>query len=131
MKAESWIFWSLAIFFAVVTPVYWLSAGELIGTTALLLALAFSLMLGAFMQIQANRIDPRAEDRKDAEIAEGAGELGFFPPSSIWPFWSAAAITVISLGPVFGWWLSLIGIGLGIWAVTGWTYQYYRGEFQH
>ena len=37
-------------------------------------------------------MDPRPEDRKDGEIADGAGELGFFPPYSWWPLWCALTL---------------------------------------
>ncbi len=40
-------------------------------------------------------------------------------------------VTVMLLGPVFGWWITLLGVGMGIWSITGWTYQYYRDEYQH
>lgn len=131
MKGERMIFASVAIFFVVVAPIYWFVSGEIIGTVALLLTLAFCAMLAVYFTIQSRKIDPRPEDRKDAEIVEGAGELGFFPSSSIWPFWAGLTITVMSLGPVFGWWLTLLGVGMGIWSVTGWAYQYYRGDYQH
>ena len=131
MKAERLVFGLIAAFFVVVAPVYWFMSGEIIGTVVLLLTLAFAGMLAAYFALQVRRIDPRPEDRKDGEIVEGAGEVGFFPSRSLWPFWSALAVTIIALGPVFGWWLSLLGAGFGIWAVAGWTYQYYRGEYQH
>ena len=57
--------------------------------------------------------------------------MGFFPSRSIWPFWAALTVTVMLLGPVFGWWITLLGVGMGIWSITGWTYQYYRDEYQH
>ncbi len=53
-------------------------------------------------------MDARPEDRKDGEIAEGAGELGFFPPYSWWPLWCAGArcgIIVVSPSAVLAWWL--------------------------
>lgn len=131
MKAERWIFVLIALFFVVVAPIYWFMSREIVGTVALLLTLAFFAMVGAYLWIQSRKIDPRPEDRKDAEIVEGAGEVGFFPSSSIWPFWTALTVTIMALGPVFGWWLTLLGIGMGIWALTGWTYQYYRDEYSH
>ncbi len=131
MKAERLIFGVILLFFAVVAPVYWFTSHEIIGTVALLLTVAFSGMLTVFFTIQSRKIDPRPEDRKDAEIIEGAGEVGFFPSKSIWPFWCALTVMLMALGPVFGWWLTLIGVGVGIWAVAGWTYQYYRHEYQH
>ncbi len=131
MKAERWIFTLIALFFVVVAPIYWFMSGEIIGTVALLLTLAFCGMLAVYLTIQSRKIDPRPEDRKDAEIGEGAGELGFFPGRSIWPFWTALTVTVMALGPVFGWWLTLLGAGVGVWALTGWVYQYYRDDYQH
>ncbi len=131
MNAERWIFGMVAIFFVVVAPTYWFVTHEVIGTVALLLTLAFFGLITAFFTIQSRKIDPRPEDRKDGEIIEGAGEVGFFPSSSIWPFWTALTVMTMALGPIFGWWITLLGVGLGIWSVTGWTYQYYRREYQH
>jgi hypothetical protein len=35
------------------------------------------------------------------------------------------------LGVVIGWWLVIIGAGLGVVALTGWVFEYYRGEHAH
>jgi len=131
VKVESWVFAVVAIFMAIVGPIYWFMSREVIGTVALALTFAFTAMMTAFLWIQSRKMDLRAEDRKDADIIEGAGELGFFPPASIWPFWSAMVVTIMALGPVFGWWLTIVGAALGVWAVTGWCYEYYRGDYQH
>ncbi len=131
MKVESWIFIFIGVFLGVVTTVYWFTAHEIIGTMALLLSTVFAAMVAVYFVIQSRKMDARLEDRKDADIIEGAGELGFFPPSSIWPFWCAVVLSVMALGPVFGWWLSLLGGAFGIWALTGWAYEYYRGHYQH
>lgn len=131
MKAERLIFGLIAAFFVVVTPIYYLMSREIIGTVALLLTFALCGMLTVYFAITARKIDLRPEDRNDGEILEGAGEVGFFPSRSIWPFWCGLTVTVMALGPVFGWWLTLVGVGMGIWAVSGWTYQYYRHDYQH
>jgi len=131
VKAERWIFVFLSIFFLVVVPIYWFMSREVIGTFALLMTFALCAMLAVYLSIQSNKLDARPEDRKDGEIIEGAGEMGFFPSRSIWPFWAALTVTVMLLGPVFGWWITLLGVGMGIWSITGWTYQYYRDEYQH
>ncbi|WP_028708143.1 cytochrome c oxidase subunit 4 [Propionicicella superfundia] len=131
MKAEGWIFGVLALFFVIVTPLYWVITHETIGLVVLLLTAALTIMITAYLFITARNMDPRPEDRTDGEIVEGAGELGFFPPSSIWPFWSALTVSIAALGPVFGWWLTLLGFGLGIWALCGWVYQFYVGEYSH
>ena len=131
MKAETWIFVGVAIFFALVPPVYWFMSEDPTGTTALLLSFFLVLMIAAYLGLIARRIDPRPEDKKEGEIAEGAGELGFFPPQSIWPLYCAVAFCGVVLGPVFGWWLMILGFAFGSIAITGLVYEYYRGDHAH
>ena len=65
-------------------------------------------------------MDPRPEDRKDAEIADGAGELGFFPPYSWWPLWCGVGPRRLVFGIALGaWWLFIIGVVLGALALCG------------
>lgn len=131
MKTEAWIFAVLAAFFAIVAPAYWFLTHEIIGLVALALTAMLTLMITVYLFITARHMDPRPEDRADGEIVDGAGPLGFFPPSSIWPFWTALTVSIAVLGPIFGWWLTLLGLGMGIWALTGWVFQYYVGEYRH
>ena len=132
MKTEWKIFAPIAAFFVLVAVLYgyFTKLSEPIGIVALLLASVTCGMIAVYLAITSRKID-RPEDRADGEIAEGAGELGFFPASSIWPFWTALTLAVIVLGPVFGWWISLLGLGMGIWSLTGWVYEYYRGDYKH
>ena len=44
-----------------------------------------ALIIGTFFRFIARRLDTRPEDYDDAEVADGAGELGFFSPHSWWP----------------------------------------------
>lgn len=131
MKAEKWVFVFVGAFFTIVAPIYWFSAHEVAGALALLLAGVLGWVICAYLAITARHIDARYEDDPNGEIADGAGELGFFPPHSIWPFWAALCLSIMVLGPVFGWWLTLLGAGIGIWALTGWVFEYYRGEYRH
>ncbi|MVA77367.1 cytochrome c oxidase subunit 4 [Auraticoccus sp. F435] len=131
MLAELRIFVMLEMFFLVVTPVYWMLSHEITGSVALVLTFGLSTMLMAYLLIGALRHDPRPEDRLEADIVEGAGELGFFPPRSIWPVVCAVMAAVTLLGPVFGWWLTLLGIAGSLWAISGWVYQYYKGDYAH
>ncbi|MBV9831970.1 MAG: cytochrome c oxidase subunit 4, partial [Marmoricola sp.] len=73
----------------------------------------------------------RPEDRNDAEIADGAGELGFFPPYSWWPFWCGLCLASMALGVAVGWWLFIIGGVLGVIALCGLIFEYYRGAHAH
>ena len=140
MKAEAWIFAGCAIFFLLVTPAYWLvtdasdltGGGDWTGTSALAMTFLLVLMMTIFLGFHAQKMDPRPEDRKDAEIADGAGELGFFPPYSWWPLWCALALGAAVYGvAMLAWWLVIIGFALGAVALSGWIYEYYRGEHAH
>jgi hypothetical protein len=85
-----------------------------------------------YLGFHASKMDPRPEDRADGEIADGAGELGFFPPHSWWPLWAAATLALSVYGIAMAtWWLFIIGVGLGVLALCGWIYEYYVGEHAH
>ena len=131
MKAEAWIFGFNAAFFALVTPTYWFLSEDPTGTAALVMSTLLAALVTVYLGFHANKMDPRPEDRNEAEIVEGAGELGFFPPYSWWPLWCALTLAVIVLGVVFGWWLFIIGLGLGSIALIGWVFEFYRGEHAH
>jgi hypothetical protein len=131
MKIEAWVFGINAIFFALVTPSYWLFTEEITGTSALAMTTLLALLVTFYLGFHAKKMDARPEDLKDAEIMDGAGELGFFPPYSWWPLWCALALATCVLGVVFGWWLFIIGVGAGSIALNGWVFEYYRGEYAH
>jgi hypothetical protein len=132
VKIEAWIFAISTAFFVVVSPAYWLIAGDWTGTSALVMTTLLMAMVTLYLGFHASKMEPRPEDRKDAEIADGAGELGFFPPYSWWPLWCGAALAVITYAVALGaWWLLIIGVGLGALALSGWVFEYYRGEHAH
>ncbi len=103
---------------------------EVVGTTALILSGGLCLIMGSYFAFVARRIDLRPEDRTDADIAEGAGELGFFSPGSYWPITLAASAAFAGLGLVFlEWWLVAVGIVAVLFAVGGLLFEYYtRGH---
>jgi hypothetical protein len=132
VKTEAWIFALTTGFFLVVSPVYWLLSGDWTGTSALVMTTLLAAMVTLYLGFHAVKMEPRPEDRRDAEISDGAGELGFFPPYSWWPLWCAAALAVIVYGTAMGaWWLVIIGFGLGALALSGFVFEYYRGEHAH
>ena len=137
MRVEAWIFGSLTIFFALVTPAYWLitmnasGTPEITGTAALILTFFLSLMISGYFALIARRIDPRPEDKKEGEIAEGAGELGFFAPHSKWPLFVSMTFVLVALAPIFGWWLAILGFGFGALTLSGLVYEFYRGDHAH
>ncbi|MGL5808573.1 MAG: cytochrome c oxidase subunit 4 [Nocardioides sp.] len=132
MRVEAWIFGITAIFVAVVTPAYWLLAEDWTGTSALVMTTLLAAMVAAYLGFHASKMQDRPEDRQDAEIADGAGELGFFPPYSWWPLWCASTLAVCTYAVAMrAWWLFIIGAALGFIALCGWVFEYYRGEHAH
>lgn len=131
MKVEAWLFAGNAIFFAIVAPSYWLITGDPTGTAALTMTFGLTALVTFYLGFHANKMDMRPEDDKLGDIFEGAGELGFFPPYSWWPLWCAMSLAVCVLGIVFGWWLFIIGAGVGSITLVGWVFEFYRGEHAH
>ena len=132
MKAEAWVFAITTAFLVLVTPTYWLIAGDWTGTSALTMTTLLAAMVTLYLGFHAAKMDPRPEDRKDAEIADGAGELGFFPPYSWWPLWCGLCLAVCVYGiAIHAWWLFIIGVSIGAVALSGWIFEFYRGEHAH
>ena len=132
MKAETWLFVITTVFLALVTPAYWFISNDWTGTSALTMTTLLTAMIALYLGFHARKMDPRPEDRQEGEIAEGAGELGFFPPYSWWPLWCAATLGVMVYGTALGeWWLVIIGGSLGAVALCGLIFEYYRGEHAH
>ncbi len=138
MKIEAWIFGITTVFLVLVTPAYWFITDasdrgpEWTGASALVMTTLLFAMCTLYLGFHANRMDARPEDRKDGEIADGAGELGFFPPFSWWPLWCALTLSVIVFATaVTAWWLLIIGVVLGSVALSGWIFEFYRGEHAH
>lgn len=131
MKAEYITILAVGVFFALISPIYWFMSEDPTGTTALLMTFLLCALLGFYLSVVAKQIPERPEDREDGEIADGAGEQGFFPPYSWWPLACALALAVVVMGVVIGWWLFIIGIGIGALCVCGWVFEYYRGIHAH
>ena len=134
MKTEYKIFAGVAGFLfaaAIVYGFYTRGTGthvEWVGTVALILSGLLCSMCGGFFWFVARRIDLRPEDREDGEIAEGAGEIGFFSPGSYWPFGIALSASIAALGLVFWmWWLIALGLILVIFSACGMLFEYYSG----
>jgi hypothetical protein len=134
VKTEWRIFGSVALFLVLATVGYawwtWYDLGaiEWIGSIALLLSFLLTAMIGGYFWVVSRRIELRPEDRFDAEIADGAGEIGFFSPGSYYPFGIAAAAAVAALGLVFWmWWLIIAGVVGVVSATAGMLFEYHTG----
>ena len=128
MKIEGYLFAFIAVFLTGMDIVYWFTSHDPTGTTALALAASLGLLVGSYLLITASRMEPRPEDLADADISDGAGELGFFSPYSWAPLWCAGSAAMIFIGPVFGWWLSFIGAAFAVPAVGTMVFEYYSED---
>jgi hypothetical protein len=135
MKSEWKLFTVLTVFCFLVAPLYawWTNlyggSVEWVGTVGLVLTGLLTLMCGAFFWIVSRRIDLRPEDRVDAEIDDGVGDLGFFSPGSYWPFGLALSAVIAALGLVYMQiWLILTGAVAIILATGGLLFEYYTGS---
>jgi hypothetical protein len=129
VKVEALIFSIIGTFCVIAAVVYGVWAQEPIGTTALILSAGLTLLIGGFFWFVSRRIDARPEDRKDAEIAEGAGELGFFSPGSYWPLGLAASAGLMGLALAFFYfWMIVIALICLLVSVGGLLFEYYVGQ---
>jgi hypothetical protein len=132
VKVEALIFNGIAVFCFVAAVVYGFWSREPIGTTALVLSGGLTILIGGFFWFVSRRIDARPEDRKDADMADGAGELGFFSPSSYWPFALAASAGLMGLALAFFYsWLILIAAAALLITIGGLLFEYYVGQNAH
>ena len=134
MKTEWRIFGMIAAFLFAMCALYaWWSdyqfgSVEWIGTVALVLSGLLCLMCGGYFWFVSQRIDPRPEDRADAEIADGAGEIGFFSPGSYIPFGIAICALLAGIGIAY-WsvWLIILGLVFTVVGAGALVFEYYTG----
>lgn len=130
MRAEAWLFAGVAGFFLVTDLAYaWFSGQEPAGTAALTVSFVMSSLMSFFFAMNYRRRGLRPEDRRDADVAERAGPLDFFPPHSAYPAMTALGVALLALGVVYGLWLFIIAFGILAGGVLGMTFQFVaRGE---
>jgi hypothetical protein len=62
---------------------------------------------------------PRPEDNENAVPSDGAGTVGAFPSTSIWPFVIGVSALLVGLSMIFGLWTAVVGLVLAVGAVFG------------
>lgn len=125
MRTEALLFGGVGVFFAGTAVLYGIwSHGDPAGTAALIVACLMAGVISFFCAVNYRRRGRRPQDRGDAEVADGAGPLEFFPPESRWPIVTAAGFAVAATGVVYGLWLFLIGVGVLGAGVFGMVFQY-------
>ncbi|MEU8138448.1 cytochrome c oxidase subunit 4 [Streptodolium elevatio] len=131
MKFTGALMTLVALFILPVTIIYWVLSEDPTGTTALALAFGLSIMIGYYLWFTARRSELLPQDNEEGDVADDAGELGFFSPHSWAPLMLACGSALMFLGVIFGWWLCYFGAPIVGIALFGWVFEYYRGENQN
>jgi hypothetical protein len=134
MHVETWIFLALTGFFAIAAVVYGLLAPtEPVGIVALALTAGLTLIIGTFLKFVSNRLEqPRPEDNDEAQVSDGAGDVGFFSPGSYFPFFMAACVALVAVATAYLLvWLMVIGVGFLLFVICGFIYEYHRRPAHH
>src|SRR3712207_3679524 len=122
MRAEAWIFGSCSIFFLLVTPAYWFITEDPTGTAALVMTTLLARRWGCARGHHPWKMGRRPENRPTAEGSVVAGGCVSCPPFSWWPLWCGLTLAVIVFGMAMStFWLSMIGAGFGLVALSGWV----------
>jgi hypothetical protein len=129
MKIGWQLFNGLAVFYLLTAILYWQIGGEAVGITAIGLSGGLAFIVGFYLWFTDRRSGGTLpEDNLEGEIADRAGEMGFFSPHSWWPLPVGLAMTAVGLGLIIGWWLTLIAAGALIFSVIGFVLEYERPE---
>ncbi|PZT74670.1 MULTISPECIES: cytochrome c oxidase subunit 4 [unclassified Streptomyces] len=128
MKIQGKMFLGLSVFMLVMAITYGVWSKEPVGTTALFLAFGLSIMVGFYLAFTARRVDAMAQDNKEADVADEAGEVGFFSPHSWQPLALAIGGAFAFLSIAVGWWLMYFSMPIILISIFGWVFEYYHGE---
>jgi len=132
MKVESRIFEIIMVFFFVTAIVYAVVAQEPVGIAGLFLTGGLALIIGTYFRFVSRRLEERPEDNPEAEVSDGAGDVGFFSPGSYWPIMLAGAAAVCGIGLAFFYiWLLVIGGVLLVGAIGGLVFEYHIRPADH
>jgi hypothetical protein len=128
VKIQGKMFIWLSVFILAVAVVYGYWSKEPAGTTALFLAFGLAIMIGFYLAFTARRVDAGAQDNMEADVADDAGEVGFFSPHSWQPLALAVGGALAFLGIAVGWWVMYFSAPVLMVGLFGWVFEYYRGE---
>jgi hypothetical protein len=132
VRVESRIFEILTVFCFVCAIVYGFLSAEEVGIVALTLTGGLTLIVGTYFRFVARRLEERPEDNPEAEVSDGAGDLGFFSPGSYWPIAVAGGTAVTGLGVAYWqFWLIITGVVALLIAVCGLVFEYHVGPEAH
>ena len=121
MKVEWRLFAGAAGFYTVTATIYWFVTYEKAGTAMLAASVPAFALIGIWLLVQARRHGARPEDTADSSPVDAAGDLGYFPSSSAWPFVLSAGVVVLANGMVFGPPIAVLGLILMVAGIFGYA----------
>jgi hypothetical protein len=129
------LFTVLGVFFIIAASIYTVwgtiylpNRFEPVGIIGLLLSAFFFWFIAGYLHVTERRLDPAPEDDLRGNIEQVQGDFGFFSPHSWQPLFLAVAAALLFLGIAMGWWVFAVGVFLGIPALIGWTFEYFKGQ---
>ena len=128
MKSGGYLFLLGGIFYIITGAIYYVVTKEPVGTTAMILTAGLAELVAFYLLFTQNRIGYQPEDNSQGEQNEAPADYGFFSPHSWWPMIAAAATSIVFLGLIFAVWILLLGLGLVLFAVWGWLFEYWKFE---
>jgi cytochrome c oxidase subunit IV len=132
MHVEARLFEILTAFFFVAAIVYVILSKEPAGSAALFLTGGLALIVSTYFRFVARRLEQRPEDNPEAEVSDGAGEVGFFSPGSYWPVTLAFAAALLGLSVAFWFvWAIVIAGVLLLVAIGGLVFEYHLRPTDH
>jgi hypothetical protein len=132
MKVESRIFEIITAFFFLAAIVYTVLAREPVGIAALFLTGGLSLIIGTYFRFVSRRLEERPEDNPEAEVSDGAGDVGFFSPGSYWPIGVAGCVALLAISLAFMYfWAVTISVVMLLIAVGGLVFEYHIRPSEH
>ena len=131
MKVESRTILGASVFLGATAALYWALVYkhghdvEASGIAMLLFGFAAYAMLFGYLLLQFIRRHGhlRPEDRFDATMADGEGEIAYFPAASMWPAGMGLGLIFAAIAAVWGLWYLIVGGILFFGAAIGWVVE--------
>jgi hypothetical protein len=132
MKVEARLFEIVTAFCFLVGIVYTVLTGEPVGVAGLFLTGGLCLIVGTYFRFVARRLETRPEDNPEAEVSDGAGDVGFFSPGSYWPIALAGSAGLLAISMAFFLvWAIAISVVILLLAVAGLVFEYHIRPADH
>jgi hypothetical protein len=133
MWVEARLFEIITAFCFLVGIVYTVLTGEPVGVAGLFLTGGLCLIVGTYFRFVARRLETvRPEDNAEAEVSDGAGDVGFFSPGSYWPIALAGSAGLLGISLAFFLvWAITISVIILLLAVAGLVFEYHIRPADH